>query len=188
MAFTELAGTDKRLPALIAQARDRFGVYPDGADRRWLLVDTRNQRLILLRGDRPLGAWPVSTAAAGIDARQDSGGTPPGAHRIGRRIGAGMPTGTVFVSREPTGETWRPEDAPRPDDMILTRILTLVGCEPGLNQGPGVDSHARYIYLHGTNHEDRLGHPVSHGCVRLGNADIEDVFERVREGDPVVIV
>ncbi|MCB1185254.1 L,D-transpeptidase, partial [bacterium] len=188
MPFTPLSRPDPRLADLIAQGLARFGVYPTGADARWLLVDVAGQRLILVERDRPLGAWPVSTARAGVDARQDSGGTPPGAHRIARRIGLDAAPGTVFVSREPTGETWCPGDQPRDDDLILTRVLTLDGCEPGVNSGPGVDSLARYIYLHGTNHEDRLGEPVSHGCIRLGNADVVDVCDRVREGDPVVIV
>ena len=131
--------------------------------------------------------WPVSTAAAGLDARVDSGGTPPGLHRIERRIGAGAEPGAVFVSREPTGKVWRPDESSA-DDLILTRILTLRGIEPGVNAGPGVDSLARYIYLHGTNHEDRIGEPVSHGCVRLRNDDVVELFGLVAEGDTVVIV
>jgi UDP-N-acetylmuramate--alanine ligase len=77
---------------------------------------------------------------------------------------------------------------PRADDLILTRILTLEGLEEGVNRGPGHDSLARYIYIHGTNHEDALGRPVSHGCVRMANADMIDLFERLTVGDPVVIV
>ena len=81
----------------------------------------------------------------------------------------------VFASREPTGETWTGEA--RDDDLILTRILTLDGLEDGVNRGPGHDSLERYIYLHGTNHERLLGRPVSHGCIRLSNADICSLFE-----------
>ncbi|MBD3219637.1 L,D-transpeptidase family protein [bacterium] len=141
---------------------------------------------MLLRDDDVQSTWPVSTAAAGLDARQDSGGTPPGIHRIAARIGAGADPSAVFVSRERTGEVWDGRDDPR--DLILGRILTLEGCEEGINRGPGVDSLARYIYLHGTNHEDRLGEPCSHGCVRLGRRDVIAVFDAVAEGDPVVIV
>ncbi len=175
------------LERLVAQALAVFHVYPAGADRRWLLVDVIEQRLVLLRGASVLDIWPVSTAAAGLDNRQDSGGTPPGAHRIEHKIGANSPPGTIFASREPTGERWQPGQD-RPEDLILTRILTLAGCEPGVNQGPGVDSLERYIYLHGTNHEDRIGQPVSGGCVRLTNTDIGEVFDRIQEGDPVVII
>ena len=168
---------------------------PEGGGR-WLLVDVAAQRLHLMAGPRSLREWPVSTAAAGVDAREGSGGTPPGVHRIDRRIGGDAPPGMVFVSREPTGLVWphalaRPDGAtgePLPDDLILSRVLTLEGLEEGVNRGPGVDSAARYIYLHGTNAEERLGTPCSHGCVRLANADVIALFDLVREGDPVVIV
>lgn len=178
-------------PIAAALARLRR-VAPEAAGGRWLLVDVAAQRLHLLEGEASLRAWPVSTAAAGVDAREGSGGTPPGVHRIGQRIGAEAPPGMVFVSREPTGEIWTPGPAdvePEADqDLILTRVLTLDGLEDGVNRGPGVDSASRYIYLHGTNAEHRLGTPCSHGCVRLGNADVAALFELVREGDPVVIV
>lgn len=169
---------------------------PDGQER-WLLVDVAAQRLHLMAGSVPLGSWAVSTAAAGVDAREGSGGTPPGVHRILRRIGAGAPPGTIFLSRESTGLTWPadaapgaagPDGEPLPGDLILTRILTLDGLEEGVNRGPGVDSVARYIYIHGTNAEDRLGTPCSHGCVRMANADVMALFDLVREGDPVVII
>jgi UDP-N-acetylmuramate--alanine ligase len=91
----------------------------------------------------------------------------------------------VFASREPTGETWAGEA--RDDDLILTRILTLDGLEDGVNRGPGHDSLERYIYLHGTNHERLLGRPVSHGCIRLSNADICSLFAEMREGDYALI-
>jgi len=187
MSFTEITTTDPGLELLISQAVGKLDIYPAGADRRWLLVDVCAQRLIRVQGRIPLGYWPVSTAAAGLNNRQDSGGTPAGAHRIDRKIGADHPLGTVFVGRKPTGQVWQAA-ADSPDDLILTRILTLAGCEHGVNQGPGVDSRARYIYLHGTNHEHRIGEPVSGGCVRLTNADIRDVFDQIEEGDPVVII
>ena len=134
---------------------------------------------------RPVAAWPVSTARAGIGGEQGSYRTPPGWHRIHQRIGAGAAAGTVFVSRAPTGETWRGEA--REDDLILTRILTLDGLEDGVNRGAGRDSLERYIYLHGTNHEDLLGRPASHGCVRLSNDHVCQLFDRMREGDLVFV-
>lgn len=171
----------------LAAPASRLAALLGAAPPRWLLVETGRQRVTLVEDGRPAAVWPCSTAAAGVDAREGSGGTPPGVHRIAGRIGDGAASGTVFVSREPTGEVWRP-DAPADDrDLILTRILTLEGLEEGVNRGPGVDSRARYIYLHGTNHEDGVGAPGSHGCIRLRNDDIADLFARVAEGDPVVI-
>jgi UDP-N-acetylmuramate--alanine ligase len=153
--------------------------------RRLLVIDVPWQRLSLIESGLEIADYPVSTAAAGIGAEEGSYRTPPGWHRVHARIGEGAASGTVFESRVPTGEVWRGE--PRPDDLILTRILTLDGAEEGINRGPGRDSLGRYIYIHGTNHEAELGHPVSHGCIRLANADVIDLFGRVAAGDPVVI-
>ena len=152
---------------------------------RLLIVDVERQRLHLIDGGRSIGDWPVSTSSEGVGGAEGSYRTPPGWHRVRRRIGEGAAPGTVFVSREPTGERWEGET--RDDDLILTRILTLEGLEDGVNRGPGCDSLERYIYLHGTNHEGALGTPVSHGCVRLSNADVIELFGLVREGDLVLI-
>ena len=140
---------------------------PSALPERLLVVDVERQLATWFEGGEAVAAWPVSTARAGIGGEQGSYRTPPGWHRIHQRIGADAAAGTVFVSREPTGETWRGEA--RDDDLILTRILTLDGLEDGVNRGAGRDSLERYIYLHGTNHEGLLGRPVSHGCVRLSN-------------------
>ncbi len=158
---------------------------------RWLLVAVSRQSLHLIEQGRPVRRWPVSTAAAGLDNRDGSGGTPPGVHRIARRIGSDQPLGAVFASREPTGEIWTGPGSlsgTGDRDLILTRILTLEGLEDGINRGPGVDSLARLIYLHGTDQEDRLGEAVSHGCIRLANRAMLEVFDLVEEGDPVVII
>ncbi len=174
--------TAAQVAAHAAILADRLGRAP----ARWLLVDVASQTVTLVRDGAAAGRWPCSTARAGVDAREGSGGTPPGLHHIARRIGADAPRFAVFESREPTGEVWRP--GTRNDgDLILTRILTLDGCEDGINRGTGVDSRTRFIYLHGTNHESDLGRPMSGGCIRLRSADIEALFVRVEEGDPVVI-
>lgn len=152
---------------------------------RLLVVDVAEQRLGLLAGGRLHLDLPVSTAAAGIGGAVDSLRTPPGWHRILAKIGEGMPTGTVFRSRVPSGERWT--GGVSAEDLILTRVLTLEGLEEGVNRGPGCDSQARTIYLHGTSREDLLGFPVSHGCVRLGNADAVALFDRVEAGDPVLV-
>ncbi len=170
------------LTAALGRARSPFRDPP----ARYLLVDVTAQRLVLVESGIVTGEWRVSTAENGIGGESGSFRTPPGWHRIHGRIGDGAESGTVFTSREPTGERWQGET--RDDELILTRILTLEGLEEGINRGPGCDSLERYIYLHGTNHEDRIGEPASHGCIRLGNADVIEVFGRVREGDPVVIV
>jgi UDP-N-acetylmuramate--alanine ligase len=152
---------------------------------RVLVIDTERQLAVWLEDGKATKAWPVSTARAGIGGVEGSLRTPPGWHQIRARIGEDAAPGTVFVSREPTGDMWRGEV--REDDLILTRILTLDGLEDGVNRGPGCDSLARYVYLHGTNHESMLGRPVSHGCVRFSNADACELFASLREGDLVFV-
>jgi lipoprotein-anchoring transpeptidase ErfK/SrfK len=173
--------------AFLAAHAERIAELLGHEPARWLLVETDRQVVSLVEDAVAVATWPCSTATVGVDPREGSGGTPPGLHRIAARIGAGAPSGAVFDSREPTGEIWHAGLPAGGGDLILTRILTLEGLEEGVNRGPGVDSLARYIYLHGTNHEDRIGEPSSHGCVRLRNDDIADLFARVAEGDPVVI-
>ncbi|NOT35142.1 MAG: L,D-transpeptidase family protein [Candidatus Eisenbacteria bacterium] len=174
------------LEALVRLALERPQSPIREAPARWAIVDAAHQRLIVLDRDRALAAYPVSTAAAGIGGQSGSYRTPPGWHRVHARIGEDQPLGTVFESRAATGAHWNGEAEAA--DLVLTRILTLDGLEPGVNQGAEVDSLARYIYLHGTNHESRLGEPCSHGCVRLSNADMLRAFDALQDGDPVVIV
>ena len=158
---------------------------PASLPERLLVVDVERQRATLLDGETAVASWPVSTSRNGIGGTKGSYRTPPGWHRVHRRIGEDAASGTVFVSREPTGETWRGEA--RDEDLILTRILTLQGLEDGVNRGPGCDSLERYIYLHGTNHEALIGRPVSHGCLRLSNRDVTELFTRLEKGDFVLI-
>ena len=172
--------------------------------QRILVVDVGRQRLGVLEQGWLLAEYDVSTSERGLGGEDGSLQTPPGWHRVHERLGAGAAPGTVFRSREATGEMWRPAggaqggEGGRPsaraelrgspdDDLILTRILTLEGLEIGVNRGPGHDSLQRYIYIHGTNHEDRIGTPASHGCVRLRNQDVVELFDLAREGDAVLI-
>jgi UDP-N-acetylmuramate-alanine ligase len=158
---------------------------PASLPERLLVIDVERQLATLFEKGAALASWPVSTARNGIGGTEGSYRTPPGWHRIHRRIGEDAAPGAVFVSREPTGETWYGES--RDEDLILTRIVTLEGQENGVNRGPGCDSLERYIYLHGTNQEVLVGRPVSHGCVRLSNRDVTELFARLSEGDFVLI-
>lgn len=152
-------------------------------------VSLSEQRLRLYRGGELRRSWPVSTAANGPGECMESGCTPRGRHRIRLKIGAGCPPGTVFVGRRPTGERYHAELARRhPErDWILTRILWLTGAEPGFNRGGERDTLRRFIYIHGTPDEGLLGRPVSHGCIRMGNSAILELFDQVTNGTPVII-
>nr|MBL8410431.1 L,D-transpeptidase [Dechloromonas sp.] len=130
---------------------------------------------------RVLCEYPVSTAKAGVGEISGSYQTPRGLHIIRAKIGAGQPENTVFVRRRPTGEIWTPELAEQfpGRDWILTRILWLSGCQPGFNRLGCVDTMRRYVYIHGSPDAAEMGVPGSHGCVRMRNADIVELFERV---------
>ena len=158
------------------------------AERR-ILVDLAAQRLTLLESGEPLCAFAVSTACNGPGETEGSGCTPRGLHRIRIRVGAGCPQGTVFVGRRPTGECYDAELARRwPErDWILTRILWLTGLESGRNRGGKVDTLRRYIYIHGCPDTEPMGVPLSHGCIRMRNAELIELFDRVTAGTLVEI-
>lgn len=155
----------------------------------YLDISLADQRLYLKQGDRRLREYRVSTARNGPGERMGSECTPRGWHRIRACIGAGCAPGTVFVGRRPTGEVYNAALAARePErDWILTRILWLCGSEPGRNRFGPVDSMRRYIYIHGCPDTKPLGVPGSHGCIRMSNDDIIDLFERVGAGTRVLI-
>jgi len=156
-----------------------------------ILIRIPQQSLELLGEDGAvLRRYSVSTAAKGPGERSGSNCTPRGRHIVRARIGAGMPAGTVFVGRRPTGEVHTPElTAAHPGrDWILTRILWLSGCEPGRNRLGEVDTMRRYIYIHGCPDSAPMGVPGSIGCIRMRNADIIELFDLAPAGTPVEIL
>ncbi|HEX4085175.1 MAG TPA: L,D-transpeptidase [Chthoniobacteraceae bacterium] len=142
-------------------------------------VSVGRQTLTLRGGEGVEREYPVSTSCFGLGTEPGSFKTPLGRFEVAQKIGAGVPLGTIFRSREPTGEAGQASD---PEDLIQTRILWLAGLDPG-----NANTRERYIYIHGTNHEEEIGTPASHGCVRMRNEDVADLFERVPEGTPVSI-
>lgn len=147
-----------------------------------LLVSVARQTLSVIddTGDL-LRQYAVSTAKAGVGEENGSYRTPRGRHLVRAKIGAGQPENTVFVRRRPTGELWTPELAGQHPgrDWILTRILWLSGCEPGRNRLGCVDTMRRYVYIHGSPDHAEMGVPGSHGCIRMRNADIVELFDLV---------
>jgi hypothetical protein len=152
-----------------------------------IIVNISSQTLIFMN-DFQQQSWPVSTAANGPGERSGSFCTPRGAHRVRLKIGRGCPFGTVFKARRPTGEIYTPElGAQEPHrDWILSRILWLSGQESGKNKGgfgdTCCDTLRRYIYIHGTPDESFEQAPRSHGCIRMRNADIIELFDLVETG------
>lgn len=147
-----------------------------------IVVSVAQQCLTLSDDEgRVLREYPVSTGKAGVGEESGSFRTPRGRHLIRAKIGAGAPTNTIFVRRRPTGEIWSPEfDREHPGrDWILTRILWLSGCEAGRNRLGSVDTMRRYVYIHGSPDPVPMGEPGSHGCIRMRNADILELFDLV---------
>ncbi len=155
----------------------------------WIEIDLSTQRLMLRRGGEHLMVVAISTAANGAGEKYGSECTPRGWHQIRAKIGSGCPANSVFRGRRPTGEIYSPSLAQRYPgrDWILSRILWLCGLEPGRNRWGEVDTMRRYIYLHGTPDDVKLGRPGSHGCVRMRNCDIMRLFDLVPTATKVLI-
>lgn len=155
-----------------------------------LLIDISRQHLDVINETGVVEkGYPVSTAGNGAGEINGSGCTPRGRHIIRAKIGDGEPVNSIFIGRRPTGEIYKAgmRDQFPERDWILTRILWLSGCEPGINRLGNVDSMRRYIYLHGTPDEVELGKPGSAGCVRMDNQDIIELFDMVTPGTPVIL-
>ncbi len=149
-------------------------------------VSIAEQQCRVIQNRQILWQAPCATSAKGPGTKMNSMKTPTGWHSVVQKVGEGKPWGQVFRIRQPTADIWKPGD-PVDEDLVLTRILVLAGEQSGLNKGGNVDSFARNIYIHGTNAEDKIGTPSSHGCVRLTNDDVIAAFERVPQGALVLI-
>jgi L,D-transpeptidase YbiS len=145
---------------------------------------------LTLKTSDGLYQYLVSTALRGVGQQMNTGCTPKGRHYIRAKIGAELPLNAVLVGRRPTGEIYSPALAAEfPNrDWILTRILWLCGLEKGLNRLGSVDTQRRYIYIHGTPDSEPMGVPRSHGCIRMRNEDLVDVFEKIQVGCLVDII
>lgn len=165
----------------------------ESESQRRIVVDIAAQSLYLLDSShaerRLLTAYSVSTSGKGCGQRRDSEMTPLGDHVVRAKIGAGLPSGAVLAGRRPTGEIYSTDIARKypKRDWILSRILWLSGTQIGHNRLGEVDTMRRYIYLHGSPDEARMGIPDSHGCVRMRNQDVIELFDAVPIGTPVEI-
>ncbi|MBX9742319.1 MAG: L,D-transpeptidase [Chthoniobacterales bacterium] len=153
---------------------------------RYLRISIEQQLLELFscqpaknRPSKPIASYPISSSKFGLGTEEGSYRTPLGLFMIGKKIGKGMPERMIFKARKATG---RIASLGGEEDHILTRILWLQGLEPH-----NKNTWSRFIYLHGTNQEELLGTPASHGCIRLGNKNITELFRHVRKGDLVEI-
>ncbi len=155
----------------------------------WLLVITDNQCMYVINVDSVESSYAVSTSKYGLGETQDSYKTPRGAHTIEQKLGAQCEMHEILRARQATGECAQiiSEALSSQEDLILTRVLWLKGLETGKNLGEGIDSFQRYIYIHGTQEEGLIGKPASHGCVRMLNKDVIELYDQVNEGTFVYI-
>ncbi|MBL9209061.1 MAG: L,D-transpeptidase [Opitutaceae bacterium] len=179
--FTSLSPVEQ-----VSQTCARLGIKPG---ERLLAVRISTATLQFFRLGALVKSYAISTSKRPPSNIKNSLGTPRGLHEIAERIGAGQPPGMVFKARVPTGRHFNEvlEREPDNDNLITSRILWLRGLETGVNRGGEVDTHDRYVYIHGTNHDARIGEPLSSGCVLMRNLDIVELFEQVRAGDQVWI-
>lgn len=155
-------------------------------DQADILIDLTQQRLYLPKHQK---SYLISSAKNGIGEQENSGKTPRGWHRIAKKIGEDAVKNTVFIARQATGEIYDEQLAQQypQRDWILSRILWLDGLECGFNQGEGCDSFQRYIYIHGTPDTEPMGIPMSHGCIRMNNDDVIELFSLIQESALVYI-
>ncbi len=154
----------------------------------FLVVNIPSQEMALKTKEVPTQLFPVSTSIKPPSCTEDSLGTPWGLHRVEQKIGGGQPQGMVFRGRVPTGKCFQDcDEATNHENLITTRILRIRGLEEGVNTGGNRDSWNRYIYIHGTNHEDKIGSPASSGCIQLTNTDMLTVYNQVPEGSLLLI-
>jgi len=147
-----------------------------------LVIHAERQTAELWESGQLTQTYRISTARNGAGCAPGSYCTPTGKLRVSEKIGEGLPMGAILKSRQFTGNVWD-GSSPCDEDLILTRILWLEGLDDG-----NKNTKDRYIYLHGTNQEDLLGTPASHGCIRFSNADIVDLFNRLDTGSEVEVI
>ena len=143
-----------------------------------IIINIALQQLTLQSNERVIRQYSISSAKKGVGEQQGSEQTPRGHHIVRAKIGANLPINTVLKARRPTGEIYSAELAEQNAnrDWILTRILWLSGCEVGKNRGGNCDTMRRYIYIHGTPDSEPMGIPASHGCIRMRNTDLAELF------------
>lgn len=164
--------------------------YPRKDFTTFIYVSVKYQSLYLIKDQKVLKKYPISTSAYGIGNKFNSNQTPLGLHTVKHKIGENVPFGGLFYTREYSGKSAKilVEQQKSLTDDVTSRIMWLHGEEPGINKGRDIDSYKRYIYIHGTSEEGYIGVPASHGCIRMKNADVIELFNSVQEEIPVIIL
>ena len=168
---------------------------------QYILIIPSQQKLLLIKNSIVLQEYMVSTSKYGLGNKNESFQTPIGIHKISKKIGDLCPIFTVFKGRVPLGDNLTLSELEKPinekyrkkhlkgcEDVITSRIMWLEGIEEGVNKGGNVDTYLRYIYIHGTAHEELIGKEASHGCIRMRNDNVIELFEKVKQDTHVLIL
>ena len=155
-----------------------------------LFVSIKEQKLYHIKNDKIINEYVISSSAYGIGSEAGSNKTPLGLHKIKQKYGEKTPINGRMVGRVFYGEiaTIYTDNSKSKTDDITSRIFWLEGLEKGKNKGKGIDSYKRYIYIHGTSEEGRLGSPASHGCIRMKNKEVIDLYSLIEVGTLVLIL
>lgn len=164
--------------------------YPEHKIKQLLFVSVKQQRIYLIRHGHLVTSYPISTSKYGVGNQMNSKKTPLGLHQIENKIGRGVPLRGIIKGGVYTGKQADLEHYPIPieGDFVTTRLLWLKGLEPGKNQGGAVDSYLRRIYIHGTPEEGLIGKPSSHGCIRMTNYEVTELYKLAEKGLHVLIL
>lgn len=164
--------------------------YPEHNVKELLFVSVKQQRIYLIRHGHMVTSYRVSTSKYGLGGTANSKKTPLGLLKIAKKIGKGVPSRGIIKGGVYTGEEADLEHYPVSidGDFVTTRLMWLTGLEPGKNQGGNKDTYTRRIYIHGTPEEGLIGKPSSHGCIRMTNHEVIELFKLVKEGLHVLIL
>lgn len=156
----------------------------------YIFVSIKRQKLYFIKENKTIRSYPISSAVNGVGQTMNSGKTPVGLHSVKEKFGYNLPKGAIFNERVYSGEISKiyTDSIDRDTDNITSRILWLSGEEEGVNKGGNLDTFNRYIYIHGTPEEGLIGKPASHGCIRMLNEDIIELFELISLKTPVLIL
>lgn len=155
-----------------------------------LIVEINKQLMHHYENSKLLKSYRISTSKYGIGSRAGTNKTPLGVHYVKLKFGDGAQAGTIFKARRNTGQIADiiKDERDAKADYVTSRILWLKGLEKNINLGPGIDSFKRYIYIHGTAEEGKIGKPASHGCIRMFNKDVIKLYRLVNTGSLVNII
>ena len=164
--------------------------YPSHTFSNFIYVDINKQQLFLLDNRVTIKKYNISTSTRGVGNKSNSLQTPEGLHKIKSKYGQGVPIGGILDHRKFNGEiaSINLDTTSTAIDIICTRVIRIIGLEDGVNKGGEVDTYLRKIYLHGTNEEGLIGKESSHGCIRMKNQDIVDLFDRVKKDMLIVML